>query len=332
MAKQKYYKAFEEDLTCRNFHYEIGKTYTMKSKPKICSRGYHFCKTIADVYRFYPTDEHTRVCEVEPLGTIVTDEEGMKFATNKIRIVKEIKNPRIKTNTSNSKGFCNSGYNNNGDWNSGIRNYGNRNSGDCNNGCDNTGHHNDGSFNTGSRNKGGNNAGSENSGWDNTGNGNIGYNNTGENNQGHCNSGYCNRGNYNSGNFNTGNRNSGYWNLGNNHTGVFNTTSDAKIYMFNKASDWTIEDWKRSDANWVLHFMPVNKCEFVYTDEMTEEEKAKHPEYSTIGGYLKEVYVNDDDRQKWWNELNEYSKNAVRSLPNFDATIFYECTGIKVGE
>ena len=36
-----------------------------------------------------------------------------------------------------------------------------------------------------------------------------------------------------------------------------------------------------------------------------------------------------EERQKWWNKLSARNHNMVRSLPNFDAGIFKEITGIQ---
>ena len=49
------YKAFDTNLRCRDMQYEIGQTYEMDGKRKPCERGFHFCKSLADCYRFYPT-------------------------------------------------------------------------------------------------------------------------------------------------------------------------------------------------------------------------------------------------------------------------------------
>ena len=65
---------------------------------------------------------------------------------------------------------------------------------------------------------------------------------------------------------------------------------------------------------------------------MTDEEKERHPEYKTIGGYIKVFTVTAEDRQKWWDSLSENNKQAVYDLPNFDAEKFKECTGIEVEE
>jgi hypothetical protein len=35
-------------------------------------------------------------------------------------------------------------------------------------------------------------------------------------------------------------------------------------------------------------------------------------------------------RQNWWNALSEDDQSAIRELPNFDAGIFREITGIDV--
>lgn len=37
-----------------------------------------------------------------------------------------------------------------------------------------------------------------------------------------------------------------------------------------------------------------------------------------------------EDKQKWWNELDDAERKAVMSLPNFDKEIFKEITGIEV--
>lgn len=61
----KAYKAFNADLTCRNFQYEIGKTYTMDEKPVPCERGFHACQHLNDVFVYYSPTEKIRICEVE---------------------------------------------------------------------------------------------------------------------------------------------------------------------------------------------------------------------------------------------------------------------------
>lgn len=60
---------------------------------------------------------------------------------------------------------------------------------------------------------------------------------------------------------------------------------------------------------------------------MNDEERKKHPEAKRIGGYLA---MKKADMQKWWDSLSESDKNTVMNLPNFDANIFKECTGIDV--
>ena len=103
------------------------------------------------------------------------------------------------------------------------------------------------------------------------------------------------------------------------------------IMLFNKPTDWTIEDWWNSDARDIMCDCPTEytDTEWVWSSDMTDDEKKSHPEHATTGGYLKEV-KHEADRQKWWNDLSNRRKQIVMSLPNFDANIFYECTGIRV--
>ena len=142
--------------------------------------------------------------------------------------------------------------------------------------------------------------------------------------------GLCNTGNRNTGDWNTGNRNTGDWNKSSFNTGCFNT-EEQKITLFNKPSDITYNDWLRSDARYLLNQIPKDVVEWVYEEDMTDEEKAANPTYETTGGYLK-VLNESECGQLWWGSLSDFQKNYIKSIPNFDAEIFEQCTGIKVDE
>ena len=49
----------------------------------------------------------------------------------------------------------------------------------------------------------------------------------------------------------------------------------------------TYREWLESDARWLLNQIPKDVVEWVYEEDMTDEEKAAHPTYETTGGYLK---------------------------------------------
>ena len=164
----------------------------------------------------------------------------------------------------------------------------------------------------------------------NTGNRNTGDCNTGNRNTGDWNTGDWNTGNRNTGNRNTGNRNTGDWNKSSFNTGCF-MTEEQKIMFFNKPSDWTYNDWLRSDARYLLNRIPKNVVEWIYSEDMTDEEKAEHPTHETTGGYLK-VLDESDCGQLWWGSLSDRQKNIIKALPNFDPEIFEQCTGINVNE
>ena len=159
---------------------------------------------------------------------------------------------------------------------------------------------------------------------------NEGKDNTGMCNTGNCNSGIYNSGDCNSGNWNMGNWNTGDWNKTNNNTGCF-MTEERTIEMFNKPSGMTYADWERSMARNILSYMPQNIVNIVWTcaENMSDAEKEAHPEFETIGGYLHEEEIKADV-QSWWDGLSSNDKETVMQLPNFDADIFFECTGIRV--
>ena len=97
--------------------------------------------------------------------------------------------------------------------------------------------------------------------------------------------------------------------------------------MFDKESNWTFEDWFNSDARDIMNSCPCTCSDFINESDMTDEEKENHPEYKTIGGYVKTFTVNKEDKEKWWNELDEDKKDIIKALPNFDFDKFRQCVG-----
>lgn len=130
--------------------------------------------------------------------------------------------------------------------------------------------------------------------------------------------------------WNSGNRNSGDWNKCSFSNGCFNTTSP-KIYLFNKPSEWTYEDWLNSEARYLLNQIPGDVLEYIWLSNMTDEEKAAHPEAETTGGYLK-VLDNSECAVIWWRGLSDRQKAIITAIPNFDKAIFKEITGIDIDE
>ena len=172
------------------------------------------------------------------------------------------------------------------------------------------------------------NTGNRNTGDLNTGNRNTGDWNTGNRNTGNRNTGNRNTGDLNTGNWNTGNRNTGDWNTSSFNTGCFNT-EEQKIMLFNKPSNMTYREWINSDARYLLNRIPKDVVEWVYEEDMTDEEKEAYPTYKTTGGYLK-VLDESECGQLWWNSLSDDKKKIIEEIPNFDVEIFEQCTGIKV--
>ena len=180
------------------------------------------------------------------------------------------------------------------------------------------------------------NTGNRNTGNRNTGNRNTGNRNTGDCNTGDWNTGNCNTGDWNTGNRNTGNRNTGDWNTGNRNTGDWNSasfsngvfcTEEPEILIFNKPSGMTFRQWRNSAACHLLNQIQFMPNVWVWDSDMTDEEKEAHPEYKTTGGFLK-VLDTSDCCVRWWENLDEYQRRIIRSIPNFDGAIFKQITGI----
>ena len=180
--------------------------------------------------------------------------------------------------------------------------------------------------NSGNRNSGNRNSGNRNSGDWNSGDWNSGDWNSGDRNSGNRNSGNRNSGNRNSGNWNSGDWNSGDWNSGDCNSGYCNTT-EPTIRIFDHQTDITFSDFRNSRAYGLLCHIPSDCLTWKYSEYMTDDEKAAHPEHETTGGFL---YLEKADRQAWWESLSDESKAVITSMPYFDAEKFFICTGIKV--
>ena len=288
------YKAFNKEWKCRDFQYKIGETYELPEgqELKMCKCGFHFCENPIDVFGYYNDTLCTVVAEVEALGDI--QQEGTKYCTNKIKIVREVTREELQELIVDDK--CNTGKKNCGEYNSGYKNIGNYNSGDynsgdCNSGSRNAGDSNIGFKNVGHYNSGDSNTGNRNEGCFNSGSCNIGHHNSGDFNEGNYNTGNYNEGNYNVGSYNTGHSNTGYFNTCNFNSGMFNTT-EPKMRIFNKECDMTSYEF----------FMSTEFGMNVLLDKI----------------YRKDLDAKDIEH--------------IKSLPNFDADIFKETTGIDIEE
>ena len=231
------YKVFNKDWTCREFQYEVGKTYEMKEDPVCCKRGFHFCRKLIDCFNYYRFDSENKVAEIEAAGAIDDYGNEEKYCTNKIKIVRELSWHEVLDLV-----------------NVGKDNTGNRNSGDLN---------------------------------------------------------------------------SGDWNSTDFSTGCFNTKEE-KIRLFNKRSKWTYRDWKCSLARDLMCDCPYTKTVWINEKYMTDLEKQENPTWESTGGYLKIIEATNEDKQKWWDSLDDKDRKEVKSLPNFDKEIFKEITGIEV--
>ena len=92
------YKAFDENLKCRGYQFEIGKTYEIEGGPILCERGFHFCRDMQYCFEYYDMD--SRICEVKAEDIIDGDD---KSVCRKITIVRELSQKEIMDKITNSE-------------------------------------------------------------------------------------------------------------------------------------------------------------------------------------------------------------------------------------
>jgi hypothetical protein len=85
--KTYYYKGFNKGLKCRGFQYKEGETFTHKGNISLCTKGFHFCEKISDVFNFYKKNFETHeYAIVEALGEIKKTND--KCVTDVLKIVR----------------------------------------------------------------------------------------------------------------------------------------------------------------------------------------------------------------------------------------------------
>ena len=89
----------------------------------------------------------------------------------------------------------------------------------------------------------------------------------------------------------------------------------------------TFEEWRSTRAYDLLSY--INFKQWIYADDMTDKEKSKYPGYKTTDGYLKTL-SRKEAVSNWWKELDNYDKQEIFKLPNFDLKIFNEIMEIKI--
>lgn len=108
MTERLYYKGFNDLLQCKSFQYEVGQTYTMDEPIRLCSKGFHFCKLLTQVFSFYPqnlyntllTEDIRQTYNKFAVVSIPEDaeiqEDKTKCCSNKITIVRVLTDEEIE--------------------------------------------------------------------------------------------------------------------------------------------------------------------------------------------------------------------------------------------
>ena len=84
------YKAFDKNMQCHDFQFEVGKEYEMDGEIECGKRGFHACKNPLELWDYYKMLK-SRFAEVEQSGKIDTDGKSTKVCSSHIKIKAELK-------------------------------------------------------------------------------------------------------------------------------------------------------------------------------------------------------------------------------------------------
>ncbi|MEA1065738.1 hypothetical protein [Erwinia sp. HR93] len=89
------FKGFNKDLKCRDFQFEIGKTFHHEGKVEACGSGFHACECPFGVFGYYPPAD-SRYAETISFGVTDRGEGGdTKIASASITIKAELTLPQF---------------------------------------------------------------------------------------------------------------------------------------------------------------------------------------------------------------------------------------------
>ena len=83
------FKGFDENMQCRGYQYEEGKSYHEDGEIQACQSGFHYCKYPLDVFGYYPPAK-SRFFEVEGHGKMSNDTGDSKVSVSDLKINAEI--------------------------------------------------------------------------------------------------------------------------------------------------------------------------------------------------------------------------------------------------
>lgn len=118
----------------------------------------------------------------------------------------------------------------------------------------------------------------------------------------------------------------GYRNSGDRNSGHFNVDTPSVVRVFGKDCDVTV--WERAYKPSFLYF---TQNEWVPSGSLSEQEKTEHPLYEVTGGILRR-YEYKEAFQRSWEKADHGDRMRIKDLPNFDAEIFFQISGIDLRE
>ena len=87
-------KGFDLNWRCRDYQFEVGKTYTHDGEVNACESGFHACEYPLDVFGYYAPGQ-SRYALVQQSGALPRHGSDTKVASGKITIEAELKLPDL---------------------------------------------------------------------------------------------------------------------------------------------------------------------------------------------------------------------------------------------